>query len=242
LAIPSINKLVKYINSKITGANWNANFQQIINWLTDKTADVSFNSVEAKNITGDVTGTLTGDVTGTLTGDVTGTLTGNVTGTAYGTFKRIYSNTLAAATTSITISGLDGNTDLEYVVVCYFINNYAGQLNYNLIYNGDTSANYSYRGGIDQGTVSWQRILGTGQNNLSFSSLYQNKKNISIHRIFAKSGFEREGFYKEANYVTWLQVNTIWNNTTDNLISLTWTATQTNGFGIGTRIEIYARR
>jgi hypothetical protein len=103
MAIPSINDLNKYINSKLTGLNWNNNLQQIVKWFTDGTADVKFNSVESNitgNVIGNVTGDLTGDVyasngtskildngtngtdaifTGNVLGDVTGNVTGNVT-------------------------------------------------------------------------------------------------------------------------------------------------------------------
>jgi hypothetical protein len=73
MAIPSINNLIKYINSKLTGANWNANFQAIVSWLTDGTAEVSFKSVK-----GNIQGKVTGDVTGNVAGNVAGNLIGDV--------------------------------------------------------------------------------------------------------------------------------------------------------------------
>jgi microcystin-dependent protein len=84
MAIPSINSSIKYINSKLTGANWNSNLQTIVNWFTDGTADVSFSSIRG-NITGDVIGNIIGNVTGNLTGNVTGNIIGNTTGNVYAT-------------------------------------------------------------------------------------------------------------------------------------------------------------
>ena len=63
MATPSINDLVRYIQRGLSGASWNANFQQIVNWFSNGTADVSFNSIEG-SVTGDVTGNVVGDVTG----------------------------------------------------------------------------------------------------------------------------------------------------------------------------------
>ena len=49
MAIPSINNLVTYVNTKLTGLQWNSNWQQIVNWFTDGNSDITVN-----NVTGNV--------------------------------------------------------------------------------------------------------------------------------------------------------------------------------------------
>ena len=57
MAIPKITDLILYINKKITGADWNSNWQKIITWLTGGSADVKFNSVDTNSVT--TSGTIT---------------------------------------------------------------------------------------------------------------------------------------------------------------------------------------
>lgn len=57
MAIPKITDLILYINKKITGADWNSNWQKLISWLTGGSADVKFNSVDTNSVT--TSGTIT---------------------------------------------------------------------------------------------------------------------------------------------------------------------------------------
>lgn len=64
MAIPAISNLIRYINRKLTGSNWNTNLQKIVNWFSDGTTDFNINSLTTANditVGGDVT--VTGDVT-----------------------------------------------------------------------------------------------------------------------------------------------------------------------------------
>lgn len=56
MAIPSINDLVTYVNTALTGLNFNANFQQVVNWFTDGTADITINSITVNGRIKDKTG------------------------------------------------------------------------------------------------------------------------------------------------------------------------------------------
>lgn len=57
MAIPKITDLVLYVSKKITGADWNSNWQKLISWLTGGSADVKFNSVDTNSVT--TSGTIT---------------------------------------------------------------------------------------------------------------------------------------------------------------------------------------
>ena len=73
MAIPKITDLILYINKKITGADWNSNWQKLISWLTGGSADVKFNSVDTNSVT--TSGTITSNGT-TINGnaDISGNL------------------------------------------------------------------------------------------------------------------------------------------------------------------------
>lgn len=51
MAIPKITDLVLYVSKKITGNDWNTNWQKLITWLTGGQADVKFNSVDTNSVT-----------------------------------------------------------------------------------------------------------------------------------------------------------------------------------------------
>ena len=57
MAIPKITDLVLYVSKKITGNDWNTNWQKLITWLTGGSADVKFNSVDTNSVT--TSGTIT---------------------------------------------------------------------------------------------------------------------------------------------------------------------------------------
>lgn len=46
MAIPKLSDLVLYVNKKLTGNDWNTNFQKIINWFTDGKTEIKVKSVE----------------------------------------------------------------------------------------------------------------------------------------------------------------------------------------------------
>ena len=50
MAFPKITDLVTYINKKLTGNDWNTNFQKIVNWLSLGDTDIKVKSVEADSI------------------------------------------------------------------------------------------------------------------------------------------------------------------------------------------------
>ena len=43
MAFPKITDLVTYINRKLTGNDWNTNWQKIVNWLSLGTTDIKVN-------------------------------------------------------------------------------------------------------------------------------------------------------------------------------------------------------
>jgi hypothetical protein len=160
-------------------------------------------------------------------------------------YKVIYdSGELSSAQTSITISSLDGNTDEEYVLICRFINGYAGTTQFNLRLNNDSNVNYGLQ--VVKGnnaTASAARSVGINIMKFSYNDLNtQNNILFSKTLIHAKSGYVRTLLTESASDIsgtTVTQVETlgqVWNNTADNLTSIVIEVNQTNGIGIGSRI------
>ena len=50
MAFPKITDFVTYINRKLTGNDWNTNFQKIVNWLSLGDTDIKVKSIEADSI------------------------------------------------------------------------------------------------------------------------------------------------------------------------------------------------
>lgn len=166
------------------------------------------------------------------------------TGTHFGTMQRIYSNTLSSDATTINITGLDGNVDKFYKITGYIKNAYSGTLGVSFTFNGDTSSAYTILGIKNTiGTITSYSNIGSSGVNIPLFNIGNTGYNyfeIELNAIGAK----KTGFLKENNYICdpYLNSNIIWDAGAANLTSMTFTGNQTNGLGIGTNIEIYARR
>lgn len=59
---PKLTDLILYINKALTGADWNSNWQKIINWLTLGTYDLKVNKIETNEIENSGTFTQNGNL------------------------------------------------------------------------------------------------------------------------------------------------------------------------------------
>jgi len=151
------------------------------------------------------------------------------------------SGELAEAATSVTISGLSGDTDEEYELITRVVNGYNGAIGIYIRPNNDTGANYGEQNLYASNTtitasrdassaiwIGYPAALG----NLSFTHT----------KIHAKSGYQRTTLTKKCTDVTGTTVGYVWTrgdtwtNTADEITSLVIFANQTNGLGIGSRI------
>jgi len=159
------------------------------------------------------------------------------------------SGELAAATTSITISNLDGDTDMEYELIVRGVRNEAVSANL-LLYiqpNGDTTAgNYGIQSiNGTNATASAYRDTTNYQGfatGLGFLYNVTGQVGFSHWIINAKSGYVRTAIGKEMTRTNGTTVNAIvlsgcsWNNTANNITSLVVASDTANGLGIGSRI------
>jgi len=178
-------------------------------------------------------------------GTPTGTL--NVQGkVTAGEFQKIYQNTLAAAATSVTIPGLDGNTDVLYEVRARVVNGYNGTMGCGSKLNNDTA----YGGQLLYGTNT---TVGALRGALSMITDFQSSGALgSAYQfqtlVYAKSGYVRTAIHESVNGIATTTVDNInitgvsWNNTADNITSIVVLSDIASGLGIGTHIELWSLR
>lgn len=164
-------------------------------------------------------------------------------------WELVYSSgEIAAAATSITISGLDGNTDTQYRLLSRFVNGYAG-CTYGICPNNDTTVgNYGYQYLVGYSTtIAAARAANYGYARIGEGNGSVGDKCLSDTIIYAKSGYVRTMLTSEISSITGTSVGYVflwgneWSNTADNITSLVITADQANGLGIGTSIELYRK-
>jgi len=163
-------------------------------------------------------------------------------------FVKIYdSGELAASATSVAISGLNGDTDEEYIIRCRLVSGAADSV-FEMRLAGDTGNNYGHQFLYGNNTspaaardVKTFWYLG-GSDCDSGESAY------SEVRLYAKTGFIRTALEITASKIATTTITSIWrmglswNDTSTNITSITVLADQANGLGVGSRIEVYAKR
>jgi len=183
----------------------------------------------------DATGIPTGDL------DVQGDFTADV-------MQKVYENDLTASASSITISGLDGNTDTLYWIIMRVVSENATTEIYYLEPNGDgTLSNYGHQWlygtnasiGAQRGKTGW--YFPVDANGVGTVSLVQSL-------IYAKvSGGPRMGITGGAMRITGTTIAVTdifghtWNNTATNITSIVlYNAGTTGGYGSGSHIELWS--
>lgn len=142
-------------------------------------------------------------------------------------YQRIYSNVITGSpVSSINITGLDGNTDSDYYMKCFF--KMSANCSVRLQMNGDTSANY-LEGGVSVSNINLATVSAT----YSVISAYISSKTSSVKTI---CGARMISSASTGTFGGW------WTNTTDNLTTLNITQSASATFNAGTIIELYARR
>lgn len=150
------------------------------------------------------------------------------------------SGELAAAATSITITGLNGDVDGEYELIYRLVNGYAGGLGVTIRPNNDSGSSYGNQLLYGVNTDKY----AARQTNTSINESIDGASQITFgtFKIQAKSGQQRTFIGKCARGIATTTVSVVmlrgdtWTNTADNLTSLVITADQANGLGIGSRV------
>lgn len=202
-------------------------------------SDGTYNRFEAGEIGDGIYGTNVRDVDGVLTVEK-----GEVTER----WRKIYETDIDTACTSFTISNLDGNADVEYLIRTRFVRGgTSADMTYGLQLNEDTGTNYGYqyiRGvstsllGFRGGSQTYMRI-GKADD---LSEVSQGR--FTLH---AKTGYVRTLLGSFSENITTSELGggnmewDFWGNTADNVTKITFLSSQANGIGVGTHIEIWKR-
>jgi hypothetical protein len=168
--------------------------------------------------------------------------------------RLIYETDVTSATTSVNITGLDGNSDVTYEIVYRIISNGGtGANDYFLRLNNDSGNNYTYTQIVShQGLSTTVNQSGNATwNRLPLSSTAGGSSSGSVHLgkslLYAKSGYTRSLIDTSARqqasgqYFTQVGYST-WTDTGQNITSIQFSSTESNTIGAGSRIEVWARR
>jgi len=165
-------------------------------------------------------------------------------------FKKVYDNELSSATTSLSISGLDGDNDLVYFLSVKIWNTIAGGTpnpEVDLRINSDSGSNYGWRHIQSSGdpasvTTSFHTsethiplTYYTASNRIGFASTWIFAKSGKIRTIISNQMYDTAGTTVRA----YRCLGGIWNNTSSNITSINLVANKTNGIGAGSHIILY---
>lgn len=165
-----------------------------------------------------------------------------------GVWQRIYYNELTSTADSVTISDLNGNTDIEYQINLRIKRvAAAGNGNVGIYFNSDNTGTNYYYNSVDFSETSISAGTGTGDFMKVLRIAYNNDYGTSFIHLFAKSGARRFLVSHSAEYYISGSVSynymyySYWLNTSDNITSMTLASDTSNLFGAGTIIEVFAR-
>jgi hypothetical protein len=166
------------------------------------------------------------------------------------TMRLIYENDITSAQDSITISGLDGNSDLTYFVFTRMVEATTNP-DFYIQFNSDTNtANYGLRAishWQSGGPSSTALNTNTGMYACGHGSSGGSGINILNFQLYAKSGIRRLASYTCGQYLNnsaWQSSfgYSWWTDTASNITSITLKGNIANSIGAGSHIEVWARR
>lgn len=171
----------------------------------------------------------------------------NVTGNLANTWNKIYSDELASNTTRIEISGLDGDTDINYYLICRFKSPNT-TCTYYLTFNGDSSATYGYyriEGSASSAVYAYRANSQTGIY-IGYNNAITTTSDTTFSNtwIYGKSGFKKPALTNmmistsETHVGNIMMYAQVWNNT-GTITSIQIYSSEASGIQIGSFIELW---
>jgi hypothetical protein len=161
--------------------------------------------------------------------------------------RLIYETDVTTASQTVTISGLDGNTDIEYQIKMRIIGNCTSNLNIQL--NGDaTTTNYGIQDLYGGGTGNALQSQSTSAAGLSCGGLNAGIPSSCNIEFIAKTGSARLATSMQNQDVSgttmayYRSAGTVWNNSSSNITSMTIYTSIASCIAAGSHIEVWARR
>ncbi len=174
----------------------------------------------------------------------------NTSSVIFNSWYRIQTIQITSAVARIEITGLNGDTDIEYEIIARIISGNATSQAYSLHCNGDSASNYAYEYILGDGAVVSAALQSAAGFFLGFVQQDSTTTKIIFNNsiLYAKTGYERTCMNTnlDACGEKWvgrlMNMGQIWNNTSSTITSLVFTAPTTTSYNVGTFIDIYARR
>jgi len=163
------------------------------------------------------------------------------------TMRLIYETDVTSATTSVNVTGLNGDVDLEYQIKCRFITGAAAP--YILVQpNGDSTAgNYISRGVWTTNNATTNGDVNNYGGILIGYGTTANQTSQSFSYFYAKTGLIRHlnntiTLNGDASNLAAGTYSGTWLNSASNITSIKITSSVASGIGAGSHIEVWARR
>jgi hypothetical protein len=146
----------------------------------------------------------------------------------------------SAAATSYTISGLDGDKDIQYYITAFLVWNSDNTGNIMLYLNNDSANHYKriyiLADGTNVVTGGPSYMMGIP---IAYSSTSGSLFFDPLMALHAVSGRNRVFFAYRHTITRWYSAIQEWENTVDNITRLDFAATEPDGIGAGSRITVW---
>ena len=163
-------------------------------------------------------------------------------------WRKIYDNTLVAAATTVTLAGLSGDADVQYMVTTKIISGVAAATDYSIRLNNDAGNNYGRTWILGDGAVATSGTLANSIRIFLSDSVAASQIATATAFIWAyRDGQERmvESYYGYRAAVETVGrialAAQLWNNVGADISSIVFHASQANGFAIGTHFMAFKR-
>jgi hypothetical protein len=170
----------------------------------------------------------------------------DIHGVVKNAWQEVYTTSLLSTASSVTISGLTGNSDVLYRLRARVVAGRSGDTNYNIALNNDTAANYGGQivYGANTAVTAYRGTTNTGILATYFATRAVGREAVLDGLLYAKSGYLRTGIGTITIDVNGTTIEGssldggVWNNTADEITLMVFTCDQTGGLGIGTEISL----
>lgn len=151
--------------------------------------------------------------------------------------RLIYETDVLSPVQTLTVNGLNGDSDIEYYIVSRLRNQSGSLINYLIRPNGDATSNYG--GGRLFYNGAWTNDILVANGLPVGTEFPNNTVSLSNSFLYAKSGYNRKMNTQSLSGVSGTSMYAIgtfyssWNDSGSNITSLTFFATAANGNGAG---------
>lgn len=168
----------------------------------------------------------------------------------YDGFVKCYETTLTGAATSVSITGLNGNVDVEYILIGRMVSMGVNST-FKIAINNDTTTSHYGLQRLTGSNSTISAVRDTDSDYLVWMCLQggSNLGDVAMGaiRIYAKSGYVRTTLNEDVSNINGTTITYLtlggfsWNDTSTNITSLVISGDGTGNIGIGTYIALYKR-